>query len=117
LSNIAVPYNKLNKTEWCVTSIILPVFPSDNGRILSALLSKHNNQQDHVRGTKGATRIGVIVSLGLVLVGIIIDIGYSFLSGLWPMILAFFLIKQSKWYYRQYQDVPSQIYRTDNTDQ
>jgi len=32
---------------------LLPVFPSDGGRILRALLSKHNNH-DHVRGTKGA---------------------------------------------------------------
>ena len=87
---------------------LLPVFPSDGGRILRALLSKHNHH-DHVRGTKGAIRIGVIVSLGLVLAGIIIGLNYSFLSGLWLMILAFFLIRQSKWYYRQYQDLSSQI--------
>jgi Zn-dependent protease len=88
---------------------LLPVFPSDGGRILRALLSKHNNHQDIVRGTKGAIRIGIVVSLVLVLVGVIIGLRYSFLSGLWLMILAFFLIKQSKWYYRQYQDVSSQI--------
>ncbi|HEX9319486.1 MAG TPA: site-2 protease family protein [Nitrososphaeraceae archaeon] len=87
---------------------LLPLFPSDGGRILRALLSKHNNH-DHVRGTKGAIRIGVIVSLGLVLVGVIIGLNYSFLSGLWLMILAFFLIKQSKWYYRQYQDLSPRI--------
>jgi Zn-dependent protease len=87
---------------------LLPVFPSDGGRILRALLSKYSHK-DHAEVTKGAIRIGVVVSLGLILVGIIIGLNYSFLSGLWLMILAFFLIKQSKWYYRQYQNLSSQI--------
>jgi len=58
---------------------------------------------NHVKGTKAAIRIGMIISVGLVAAGVIIGLKYSFVSGLWLMVLAYFLIKGSKWYYRQYQ--------------
>jgi Zn-dependent protease len=82
---------------------LLPVFPSDGGRILRAIMS--TRMHDHIKGTKAAIRIGMIISLCLVLTGIIIGMTYSFLSGLWLMILAFFLLRGSKWYYRQYEEL------------
>jgi Zn-dependent protease len=84
---------------------LLPIFPSDGGRILRALLSMHLH--DHVRGTKAAIRVGMIISLCVVLAGVIIGLTLSFVSGLWLMILAFFLIRGSKWYYRHYQTMTS----------
>lgn len=84
---------------------LLPVFPSDGGRILRAFLSMY--MHDHVKGTKAALRIGMIISVGLVVAGLIICLKYSFVSGLWLMILAFFLIRASQWYYRQYEDLSS----------
>jgi Zn-dependent protease len=84
---------------------LLPIFPTDGGRILRAFLSMHLH--DHIRGTKAAIRIGMIISLCLVLAGVIIGLTLSFVSGLWLMILAFFLMRGSKWYYRHYQAITS----------
>jgi Zn-dependent protease len=80
---------------------LLPVFPSDGGRILRAVLSMHLH--DHIGGTKAAIRVGVIISLCLILAGVIIGLLVSFVGGLWIMILAFFLIRGSKWYHTHYQ--------------
>ena len=84
---------------------LLPVFPSDGGRVLRAIMSMR--MRDHIKGTKAAIRIGVIISMFLVFMGIIVGMTYSFLSGLWLMILAFFLIRGSKWYYQQYEELSS----------
>jgi Zn-dependent protease len=84
---------------------LLPVFPSDGGRILRAFLSMR--MHNHVKGTKAAIRIGMIISVGLVAAGVIIGLKYSFVSGLWLMVLAYFLITGSKWYYRQYENLSS----------
>lgn len=84
---------------------LLPIFPSDGGRILRAFLSMYLH--DHIRGTKAAIKVGMIISVCLVLAGVIIGLMLSFVSGLWLMILAFFLIRGSKWYYRQYQAMTS----------
>jgi len=82
---------------------LLPVFPSDGGRILRAFLSMR--MHNHIKGTKAAIRIGMIISIGLVAAGVIIGLKYSFVSGLWLMVLAYFLIMGSKWYYRQYENL------------
>ena len=82
---------------------LIPIFPSDGGRILRALLSIYLH--DHIKGTKASIRIGMIISVCLLVAGVIIGLMVSFVSGLWLMILAFFLIRGSKWYYRQYQDM------------
>jgi len=84
---------------------LIPIFPSDGGRILRAFLSMYIH--DHTKGTKAAIRIGMIISVCLVLAGVIIGLRFSFVSGLWLMVLAFFLIRASKSYYRQYQDLSS----------
>ena len=84
---------------------LLPIFPSDGGRILRALLTLYAH--DHIKATKATIRIGTMISVGLVVAGVIIGLKYSFLSGLWLMVLAFFLIQQSKWYYRRYQNLRS----------
>lgn len=86
---------------------LLPIFPSDGGRILRAFLSMY--LRDHIRGTKAAIRVGMIISVCLVLAGVLIGLMLSFVSGLWLMVLAFFLIRGSKWYYRQYQGTSSNI--------
>ena len=82
---------------------LIPIFPSDGGRILRAFLSIYLH--DHIKGTKAAIRIGMIVSVCVLLAGVILGLMISFVSGLWLMILAFFLIRGSKWYYKQYQDM------------
>jgi ABC-type dipeptide/oligopeptide/nickel transport system permease subunit len=63
--------------------------------------------RDHIKGTKAAIQIGVIISMFLVFMGIFVGMTYSFLSGLWLMVLAFFLIRGSKWYYKQYEELSS----------
>lgn len=93
---------------------LLPVFPSDGGRILRAFLSMR--MHNHIKGTKAAIRIGMIISIGLVAAGVIIGLKYSFVSGLWLMVLAYFLIMGSKWYYRQYENLSSSMSRTNYSD-
>ena len=93
---------------------LLPVFPSDGGRILRAFLSMR--MDNHIKGTKTAIRIGMIISIGLVAAGVIIGLKYSFVSGLWLMVLAYFLIMGSKWYYRQYENLSSFMSRTNYSD-
>jgi Zn-dependent protease len=88
---------------------LLPIFPTDGGRILRAFLSLRLD--NHIRGTKVAIRVGMIISLCLVLAGVIIGLTLSFVSGLWLMILAFFLMRGSKWYYRHYQAITSRALR------
>jgi Zn-dependent protease len=84
---------------------LVPIFPSDGGRVLRAIMSMRTH--DHIKGTKAAIRIGVMISMFLVFMGIFVGMTYSFLSGLWLMILAFFLIRGSKWYYQQYEELSS----------
>ena len=93
---------------------LLPVFPSDGGRILRAFLSMR--MHNHIKGTKAAIRIGMIISIGLVAAGVIIGLKYSFVSGLWLMVLAYFLIMGSKWYYRQYENLSSSMSRANYSD-
>ena len=82
---------------------LLPIFPSDGGRILRSFLSYY--MHDYFRATKAAIRIGIIISICILLIGVAIGLRFSFVSGLWLMFVAIFLIRGSKSYYNQYQDL------------
>jgi len=82
---------------------LLPIFPSDGGRILRSFLSYYIH--DYLRATKAAIRIGMIISICILLIGVAIGLRFSFVSGLWLIFVAIFLMRGSKSYYNLYQDL------------
>jgi Zn-dependent protease len=82
---------------------LLPLFPSDGGRILRSFLSYYTH--DHFKATKAAIKIGMIISICILVIGLAIGLRISFVSGLWLMFVAFFLMRASKLNYNQYQDL------------
>jgi len=84
---------------------LLPVFPCDGGRILRSFLSFYTH--DYFRATIFTIKIGMIISLCILVIGAAISLKFSFVSGIWLMFVAFFLMRGSKLYYNLYQDLYS----------
>lgn len=84
---------------------LLPVFPCDGGRILRSFLSYYTH--DHFKATIATIKIGMITSLCILVIGAAIALKFSFVSGIWLMLVAFFLMRVSKLNYNQYQDLYS----------
>jgi len=84
---------------------LLPIFPSDGGRILRSFLSYYTH--DHFKATIATIKIGMIISLCILVIGAAIALKFSFVSGIWLMLVAFFLMRGSKSYYNLYQDLYS----------
>jgi len=84
---------------------LLPVFPCDGGRILRSFLSYYTH--DHFKATIATIKIGMIISLCILVIGAAIALKFSFVSGIWLMLVAFFLMRVSKLNYNQYQDLYS----------
>jgi len=84
---------------------LLPVFPCDGGRILRSFLSYYTH--DHFKATIATIKIGMIISLCILVIGAAIALKSSFVSGIWLMLVAFFLMRVSKLNYNQYQDLYS----------
>jgi Zn-dependent protease len=84
---------------------LLPVFPCDGGRILRSFLSFYTH--DHFKATLATIKIGMIISLCILVIGAAISLKFSFVSGIWLMFVAFFLMRGSKLYYNLYQDLYS----------
>jgi Zn-dependent protease len=84
---------------------LLPIFPCDGGRILRSFLSYYTH--DHFKATIATIRIGMIISLCILVIGAAIGLKISFVGGIWLMLVAFFLMRGSKLYYNLYQEVYS----------
>jgi Zn-dependent protease len=82
---------------------LLPIFPCDGGRILRSFLSYYTH--DHFKATIAAIRIGMIISICILVIGVAIGSKYSFVGGIWLMLVAFFLMRGSRLYYNHYQDL------------
>lgn len=81
---------------------LLPIFPSDGGRILRSFLSYYTH--DHFKATRDAIRVGMIISFSMFTIGAVVGLLFSFVSGIWLMLVAFFLMRGSRFYYNQYQN-------------
>jgi len=68
---------------------LLPAFPLDGGRILRAALWK--SKKDLIGATRMATRFGVAFSYVFMIGGVLVILGGSFTSGLWFMLIGWFL--------------------------
>jgi Zn-dependent protease len=84
---------------------LLPIFPCDGGRILRSFLTYYTH--DHFKATIAAIRIGMIMSICILVTGVAIGVKFSFVGGIWLMLLAFFLMRGSRLYYNIYQKLYS----------
>lgn len=80
---------------------LLPVFPSDGGRILRSFLSYHTH--DQFKATINAIKIGWILSFSILIIGATVGLKLSPIGGVWLMLEALFLMRESKSYYNLYQ--------------
>ena len=79
---------------------LFPAFPMDGGRILRALLFSRN--KDYDKSTRIAVRIGTIISYIFFGFGIFIILGGSFVSGIWIILIGWFLQNGAQSYIYQY---------------
>ncbi|MEJ2294439.1 MAG: site-2 protease family protein [Candidatus Lokiarchaeota archaeon] len=78
---------------------LLPAFPVDGGRILRAYL--WYRRKDIISATKTASRIGSYFAYGLMGYGLFQMFLFGFFSGLWLIIIGWFLNSQTKQAYNQ----------------
>jgi Zn-dependent protease len=79
---------------------MIPAFPMDGGRILRSLLYSRNKNYD--KSTRIAVRIGVIMSYVFFGFGILTILSGSFVSGLWIILIGWFLQNGAQSYMYQY---------------
>ncbi len=79
---------------------LIPAFPMDGGRILRSLLFSRNKNYD--KSTRIAVRIGVIISYAFFGLGILIILSGSFVSGIWIILIGWFLQNGAQSYLYQY---------------
>ena len=78
---------------------LLPGFPMDGGRILRALI--WSRRKDLLSATKTASRIGRFFGYLLIFIGIYMTFFYSFLAGIWMILIGFFLTNAARSEYIQ----------------
>jgi Zn-dependent protease/predicted transcriptional regulator len=80
---------------------LIPAFPSDGGRILRAALVKL--KKDYDKATKDAVKVGIIISYGFMVLGFLIMAAGSFLSGIWMLLIGWFLNSGAQSYLSQHE--------------
>lgn len=79
---------------------LVPAFPMDGGRILRSLLFSRNKNYD--KSTRIAVRIGVIMSYVFFGFGILTILSGSFVSGIWIILIGWFIQNGAQSYMYQY---------------
>jgi Zn-dependent protease len=79
---------------------LIPAFPSDGGRILRSVLLRSKNDYD--KSTKLTIRIGIVISYGLMGSGFLIMISGSLISGIWVLLIGWFLNSTARSFLRTY---------------
>jgi len=80
---------------------LIPAYPSDGGRILRAALVKL--RKDYEKGTKDAVNVGIIISYGFMAFGFVMMVTGSFLSGVWILLIGWFLNSGARSYMAQHE--------------
>lgn len=80
---------------------LIPAFPSDGGRILRAALVKL--KKDYDKATKDAVKVGIIISYGFMVLGFLMMAVGSFLSGIWMLLIGWFLNSGAQSYLSQHE--------------
>ncbi|MER5175980.1 MAG: site-2 protease family protein [Candidatus Nitrosocosmicus sp.] len=79
---------------------LIPAFPMDGGRILRSILVRKNKDRD--KSTRIAVRVGIIISYIFFGIGIISILSGDFLSGIWILLIGWFLQNGAHTYLSQY---------------
>lgn len=80
---------------------LIPAFPTDGGRILRAVLV--GLKRDYDKATKDSVRVGILISYGFMAFGFLIMASGSFLSGIWILLIGWFLNSGAQSYLSQYE--------------
>jgi len=80
---------------------LIPAFPSDGGRILRAALVKL--KKDYDKATKDAVKVGIVISYGFMVFGFLMMAVGSFLSGIWMLLIGWFLNSGAQSYLSQHE--------------
>jgi Zn-dependent protease/predicted transcriptional regulator len=80
---------------------LIPAFPSDGGRILRSALLR--SKRDYDKSTKITARIGIAISYGFMGFGFLFTISGSFISGVWLLLVGWFLNSGARSYLAQHQ--------------
>ena len=80
---------------------LIPAFPLDGGRILRAGLVKWKKNYDDA--TRVAARVGIIISYGFMAFGFFAMIFGSFISGIWILLIGWFLNSGAQSYLSQHE--------------
>jgi Zn-dependent protease len=81
---------------------LIPVFPSDGGRILRSVLLRLK-KNDYDKSTKITVRIGIMTSYVFMGFGFFNLISGSPISGIWILIIGWFLISRARSYLAQFE--------------
>lgn len=91
---------------------LIPAFPLDGGRILRSALLQW--KKDYDQSTKIAVKIGISISYGFMALGFMIMISGEFVSGMWILLIGWFLNTGAQSYLQQ-QETSSILSKTDMT--
>jgi Zn-dependent protease/CBS domain-containing protein len=80
---------------------LIPAFPLDGGRILRSALLRSKNDYD--KSTKITARVGIAISYGFMGIGFFVMISGSYLSGIWLLLIGWFLNSTTRSYLAQHQ--------------
>jgi CBS domain-containing protein len=68
---------------------LLPGFPLDGGRVLRAAVWSRSG--DVLKATRWASRAGLVISFGLIAIGVVSILGGNFIGGAWMVVIGWFL--------------------------
>ncbi|AFU60016.1 putative zinc metalloprotease [Candidatus Nitrososphaera gargensis Ga9.2] len=80
---------------------LIPAFPLDGGRVLRAALIRQKRSYDDA--TRIAARVGVAISYGFMGLGFFIMLAGSFISGIWLLLIGWFLNSGAQSYLVQHE--------------
>lgn len=80
---------------------LIPAFPLDGGRILRSALLRSKNDYD--KSTKITAKFGIVISYGFLGIGFFAMITGSYLSGIWLLLIGWFLNSTTKSYLARHQ--------------
>jgi Zn-dependent protease/predicted transcriptional regulator len=80
---------------------LIPAFPLDGGRILRSALLRW--KKDYDQATKISAKIGIAISYGFMAFGFLIMFSGSFTSGIWILLIGWFLNSGAQSYLQQHE--------------
>lgn len=80
---------------------LIPAFPLDGGRILRSALLRW--KKDYDQATKISAKVGIAISYGFMVFGFLIMFSGSFTSGIWVLLIGWFLNSGAQSYLQQHE--------------